>query len=198
MAVLTRHSVLGFLCGVVTLLLLEAGAGYYMLNLTTDRTGTTQASPGNPPLPAAITLADLPGSFTDLDGNPQSYRDLQGKVVVINRWATWCPPCRMEMPSLDSLWKIFRDDRQVAIYCISDEAPEDVRAHPVTRDLSMPLYVFGQEIPDGLQTRGVPTTFIFDRSGRLVFTHTGMARWDAENMVAYIQTLRGEGPGRRE
>lgn len=196
MAIVTRHSVLGFLCGILTLLLLEAGAAWYMVSLNVQDTSTAKLT--TPAVPSSVTLGNMIGGFTDLDGHPVRYQDLQGKVVLINHWATWCAPCRAEMPSLDRLWKIFSADEGVAVYCISDEAPEDLRTHPITRELGMPLYVFSEGVPKELTTKGIPTTFVFDRSGRLVFTHTGMAEWDADRVVDYLQGLRGEGPGLRE
>lgn len=77
--------------------------------------------------------------------------------------------------------------------CISTETADEVRAHPMSRELDMPLYVFDPPVPPELQAKGLPTTYIFDRQGRVVFGHTGMARWDGDEIVAYLEGLLGAG-----
>jgi len=172
-------------CAVLLLVLLEAGAALLLF-------GSLGSAGDGPELPAMTRLGDLEGRFADLQGREFTFSDLRGKVVLVNLWATWCPPCRAEMPFLQNLWETFRDDDRVRVLCISPETPDELRADPLARTLSMPLYSFAAQIPPELEAETLPTTYIFDREGRVVFGHTGMARWDAPEIVAYMQALAGD------
>lgn len=184
MNIITRRSALGFVCGAFLLLVLEVGAAFLFMG----GFGSAEEN-AEPSLPPMTRLGDLQGTFSDLDGNSFSFADLRGKVVVLNLWATWCPPCRAEMPSLDKLWKKFKDDDRFRVLCISAETLEDVRKDSLPGTLTMPLYVFSSPVPEELDAEGLPTTYIFDREGRVVFGHTGMAVWDAPEVVAYLEAL---------
>lgn len=187
MTIITRHSVLGFVCGVAFILLLEVAAALVFMSSFGVGEQDAESLPEVPALPGGMLLGDLQGGFTDLDGQAMTFADLQGKVVILNLWATWCPPCRAEMPSLENLRRIFADEEQVAVICVSEEAAEDVRAHPFTASVSMPLYVFATDTPAELNSSALPTTYIFDRQGRMVFSHTGMAQWDAPHVVTFVR-----------
>ena len=180
-----RHPALAALSGVIVLLLLEVAAALVIMG------GFVDAGDGPPELPPMTRLGDLQGTISDLDGRTLSFADLRGKVVVVNLWATWCPPCRAEMPFLQNLWRKFEGEENFRLLCISTETAEEVRAHPLARELAMPLYVFDPPVPPELQTEGLPTTYIFDRQGKVVFGHTGMARWDGDEIVAYLKGLLG-------
>lgn len=171
-----------FVCAALLLVLLEAGAASLFF-------GNVGSAENGPELPAMARLGDLEGRFADLDGQEFSFADLRGKVVLVNLWATWCPPCRAEMPFLQNLWEKFKDDDRVRVLCISTETPAELRADPLSQSLTMPLYVFSTPIPPELEAESLPTTYIFDTQGRVVFGHTGMARWDAPEIVTYMEAL---------
>jgi thiol-disulfide isomerase/thioredoxin len=179
---IANKPIIGFLCSVLLLLLLEAGAGLLLVS------GVNSADDDST-LPRMTLLGDLQGTFADLEGKSVAFEDLRGKIVVINLWATWCPPCRAEMPFLENLWKKFKDDDGVRVLCISKETAEEVRKDPLAESLTMPLYVFTSSVPPELDAEGLPTTYIFNREGRVVFAHTGMAQWDAPEIVAYLDAL---------
>lgn len=174
-----------FVCAALLLVLLEAGAILLLL-------GSVGSAEDGQELPAMARLGNLDGRFADLDGREYAFADLRGKVVLLNLWATWCPPCRAEMPFLENLWEKFKDDDRVRILCISPEEPADLRSDPLARTLKMPIYTFATPIPPELEAESLPTTYIFDQDGKVVFGHTGMARWDAPEIVAYLEALAGE------
>ena len=171
------------LLAAVALILLEAAAALVILG------GFVNAGDGPPELPPMTRLGDLPGTISDLDGRTMSFADLRGKVVVVNLWATWCPPCRAEMPFLENLWRKFEGEEDFRVLCISTETIDEVRRHPLAASLKMPLYVFNGAVPPELQAESLPTTYIFDRQGKVTCGHTGMARWDGDEIVAYLQGL---------
>jgi peroxiredoxin len=106
-------------------------------------------------------------TLRDLDGKSWTLRQLTGKVVLVNFWATWCPPCRKEMPDLDSIYTKLRD-KGLVILAISDEDRAKVAPFLATHKVSYPILLDpGRTVNDLFVVRGIPKTFVYDRSGRL-------------------------------
>ena len=106
--------------------------------------------------------------LTDLEGKNWKLKDQKGKVVVVNFWATWCPPCRKEMPDLDALYKRFKDQGLI-ILAISDEDASKVRPYIADHAVSYPILVDpGRKVSESFHVEGIPKTFVYDRDGKLV------------------------------
>jgi peroxiredoxin len=106
-------------------------------------------------------------TLTDLEGKPWSLKSLQGKVVLVNFWATWCPPCRKEMPDLESLNKQFQKQGLV-ILAISDEDASKVKTFIAEQGISYAVLLDpGRKVNTLFHVMGIPKTFIYDRSGKL-------------------------------
>jgi thiol-disulfide isomerase/thioredoxin len=107
-------------------------------------------------------------TLNDLEGKSWTLRDLRGKVVLVNFWATWCPPCRKEMPDLDKLYKRFKDQGLV-ILAIDDEEVAKIKPylaeHPVTYSI---LLDPGRKVNESFRIDGIPKSFVYDREGKLV------------------------------
>jgi thiol-disulfide isomerase/thioredoxin len=144
-----------------------------------------------PPLlpPPAAELADYNWSVTSLDGQELRLADLKGKVIVINFWATWCPPCRAEMPSLQRLHEQTRN-QGVVLLCISNETSSQVSTFIKKKGYTVPVYTITGDPPLGFQTRGIPTTFIVSADGKVAFKHIGEAKWDDPSVLAFIDQLK--------
>ena len=112
---------------------------------------------------------------TDLDGRPVSLAALRGKVVLVNFWATWCGPCRAEIPDLVALQEKYRDQLQV-IGISQDEAPVDlVRRFAASHHMNYPVVMSSPEIERLFPgVNALPTSFILDRESRIVQKHVGM------------------------
>ena len=107
-------------------------------------------------------------TLTDLDGKPWSLKEQRGKVVVLNFWATWCPPCRKEMPDLEALYRQFKDQGLV-ILAISDESENKVRPFIAEQKVTYPILLDpGRKVNELFQINGIPKTFVYDRNGKLV------------------------------
>jgi peroxiredoxin len=107
-------------------------------------------------------------TLTDLNGKSWTLRQLTGKVVLVNFWATWCPPCRKEMPDLEAIYGELRD-KGLMILAISDEESGKVEPFVVEHKVSYPVLLDpGRRVNDLFVVRGIPKTFVYDRSGRLV------------------------------
>lgn len=108
-------------------------------------------------------------SVTTLDGDALSSSGLAGKVVLVNFWATWCLPCRAEMPLLEGMWRRHADAGFVLVGFSTDRAGEDgVRKFLTDRGITYPVAIVRQDVEDAFGgVRGIPTSFLLDRSGRI-------------------------------
>ena len=106
-------------------------------------------------------------TMTDLDRSTWTLRQLTGKVVLVNFWATWCPPCRKEMPDLDAIYREFRA-KGLVILAISDEDRAKVAPFIAEQKLSYPVLLNpGRVVNDLFAVQGIPKSFVYDRTGRL-------------------------------
>jgi len=106
-------------------------------------------------------------TLTGLHGKQWTLKDLRGHVVLVNFWATWCPPCRKEMPDLDALYRRFQKDGLV-ILAISDEQSATVRAFIAEHKVSYPILLDpGRKVNELFQVEGIPKSFVYNREGKL-------------------------------
>ena len=106
-------------------------------------------------------------TLTDLSGKSWSLHELRGKVVLVNFWATWCPPCRKEMPDLDSIYQEFRG-KGLVILAVSDEDRATVAPFIAGQKVSYPVLLDpGRVVNDLFAVQGIPKSFVYDRTGRL-------------------------------
>lgn len=107
-------------------------------------------------------------TLNDLNGKAWTLKRLQGKVVVVNFWATWCPPCRKEMPDLDALYQRFENEGLV-ILAISDESVDKVKPFIAEKNISYPILLDpGRKVHELFQVEGIPKSFVYNRDGKLV------------------------------
>ena len=108
-------------------------------------------------------------TLTDLQGKNWTLKDLRGKVVLVNFWATWCPPCRKEMPDLEALYKRFQDRGFVILAISEDEETDKVKPFITERNISYPILLDpGQKVNNLFQVDGIPKSFVYNREGKLV------------------------------
>ena len=107
-------------------------------------------------------------TLTDLQGKAWTLRSLRGQVVLVNFWATWCPPCRKEMPDLQTLYNRFKD-QGLLILAISDEDASKVGPFVAERNVTYPILLDpGRKVNELFQIEGIPKSFVYDRNGKLV------------------------------
>jgi len=124
-------------------------------------------------------------TLTDLQGTSWHLKDLKGKVVLVNFWATWCPPCRKEMPDLQALYEKYKD-QGFLVLSISDEEVGKVSPFIAERKISYPVLLDpGRKVAEEFVVEGIPKSFVYDREGKMVAQSIDMrTRSQFEGMLA--------------
>lgn len=115
------------------------------------------------------------------------FEDLENKVILINFWATWCPPCIAEMPSFELLYRDYKD--KVEFLFISSEDHETVRGFLNRKKYSIPAYRPLSTAPEPLNGKTLPTTYLINKKGVIVIEKVGAADWNSESLRQTIDNL---------
>ncbi|WP_081675060.1 TlpA family protein disulfide reductase [Daejeonella oryzae] len=151
-------------------------------NLKPKPAETNEETTAGPMAPAA--------SFITSDGKTTSLENLKGKVVFINFWATWCPPCLAEMPSINSLSGKLKDNKNVVFLLIDVENQlQSSEAFMKKNKYNLDVYGPASFIPDELFKTNLPTTVILNKKGEIVFKHEGMANYDSGETETFLKEL---------
>ena len=183
---MTRRTAFAF--GTVALIAVAVGVAYYYLS---QRSGPQLAVTHGPPfarLAAAKHIPDL--QFEDSAGRAHTLADFKGKFVLLNLWATWCAPCREEMPALDRLQAELGGPRfQVLALSVDQQGPQIARKFFADVGVkSLALYVDrSAQATFKLGAVGLPTTLLVDPAGREIGRHVGPAKWDSPEFVASLR-----------
>jgi thiol-disulfide isomerase/thioredoxin len=145
-------------------------------------------------IPASRPWPAPPVAFTDADGKTLSLRDFAGKLVLVNLWATWCAPCRREMPSLERLQTRLGD--KLTILAISEDRGGSKAVAPFIANLGLKVvktYLDPESaVGHAFKVDGLPTSVLIDRQGRVLGRVEGEAEWDSPKMLAIIEPLLSE------
>lgn len=127
----------------------------------------------------------------DLEGKKVSFKDFKGKVVLLNFWATWCAPCRAEMPSLENLYRSFKGKGLVVIGVSVDNSDNSVRSFVRQKKITFPILLDSKkEVSfDDYGVIGLPVTFLIDQKGIIVEKVFGERQWDSEEIKEKIKRL---------
>lgn len=128
--------------------------------------------------------------LSDLTGKVVRIEDLRGKVVLLNVWATWCPPCVEEMPTLESLSRRMSGRDFVLLAVSQDELPQKVKPWIESRGFTFPVLLDPRgEVGYRYGVTGYPETFLINRQGFIVHHHVGFRDWTEPAIVSAIETL---------
>ena len=130
---------------------------------------------------------DYQWQIEDLDGNILDFNDLKGQVIFVNFWATWCPPCIAEMPSIQRLYDEYEDD--MAFVLVSQESVSLLRDFISEKEFTFPVYVLRSRQPDVFSSRSIPASFLISPEGQIIMKKQGAARWDGKRVKALIDGM---------
>ncbi|MDR0403212.1 MAG: TlpA family protein disulfide reductase [Treponema sp.] len=133
-------------------------------------------------------LANVPGS-----SGSARLEDYRGKVLFLNLWATWCGPCRAEMPSMEKLYRRFREQGLEMLALNIQEQKADVEAFMRRNGLTFPAALDADgRIARQYGVMGIPTSYILDRQGRVILRLVGSINWDDPKIFAAFEALLAE------
>jgi peroxiredoxin len=145
---------------------------------------------GDAPVPAGSQAADF--KLETLDGTTISLESLRGKVVFLNVWATWCEPCREEMPSMQTLYEDFKGNKDFVMLAVSQDVKGRAVVAPYVAKNGYHFTILldpENKIGDSYEVSGVPETFIIDRKGQIVAHHMGAFDWSRPDVKDALQQL---------
>ncbi len=119
-----------------------------------------------------------------------NYSDLEGKVIFINFWATWCPPCRAEMPSIQEFYEKYKE--KVVFIMQSDEEADVINKFLQKNKYTFPVYNSLANYPNVLQVSSIPATYVIDTNGKVVVHEVGAVDWNSDKFTSYIDKLLKE------
>lgn len=125
--------------------------------------------------------------LVDKNGNLFHLEEKQGKVILINFWATWCAPCIAELPSLQSLYNAYGD--KITFLLVTNDNANRVNAFMKKKGYTLPVYYAVTQVSKALKFTSIPTTFLIDKSGRIVIKKASVANWHAKEMITVLHKL---------
>jgi len=136
------------------------------------------------------TLKDYNWELKGLNTDDINFKSLKDKVVFINIWATWCPPCRAEMPLIQELYKDYKD--KVNFVLVTSDDASKVMAYYKEHNFDFPTYNMYSKEPALFTTRSIPATFIVSKKGKVVVSTTGAANWNSKKVRKLLNRLLSE------
>jgi peroxiredoxin len=158
-----------------TMILPAAGQTY------AEGTSLTEMAPGT--IAPDFTLSDT-------DGNKYTLSDYRGKVVIVNFWTTWCPPCREEMPAMQRSWEIIQNENMVMLGINLGEDEDTIFEFTASYPVDFPLLMdLDSSVTSDWPVMGLPTTYIVDPEGNIAYRAIGGRAWDAPEILDRMRAL---------
>src|SRR5690606_25216154 len=142
-----------------------------------------------PDIEAAPSVSNFnyQGLFTSVNGEPVNLNSYKGKTLFINLWATWCPPCRAEMPHIAELYKKVEGEESLEFLMIAlDEDFEKSKRYIHDKQFTFPVFHASHGLNGSLQSQSIPTTLVVDPLGKIVFYHEGMSNFNTKEFEDFL------------
>lgn len=125
--------------------------------------------------------------LVDIQGRTINFNESKNKVVLVNLWATWCPPCIAEMPSLDKLYADYKD--KIDFYLVSNEKPDVLKSFLEKNNYQFNVHVAQTKYPEEFNASSIPRTYLIDKDGYMIFDKKGAANWNSQSVRKTIDEL---------
>jgi thiol-disulfide isomerase/thioredoxin len=165
------------------------GGVSYLAQTVAIKSGALNVNPSSEK--SAETKFDYEFLIKNLQGDKISFDRYKGKVVFLNLWATWCGPCKAEMPSIQKLYNTMKDDsiEFVMLSIDKDNALAKVEAYVKKNNYTFPIFMPSGYLAEPLQVPSIPTTFVIDKDGEIVMKEVGTRNYDTDKMREYLRKL---------
>ena len=134
-----------------------------------------------------VNLSSYTWILRSSEGKDLNMESLKGKVILINYWATWCPPCIAEMPSLQNLYSDYNNE--VIFLFVADDDPEKVTNFMNDKGFNFPVYFQVSPPPKELKSKSLPTTYLINPEGKIVVKKIGAADWNSAKVRGILSGL---------
>lgn len=133
-----------------------------------------------------LSANDFDWEIISLNEGRTNLRKYKGKVIFINFWATWCPPCVAELPEIQALYNKFRDNSDIVFILVSNENPQVIESFLDQKKYDFPVFVTMEQSPEVLFSRTIPTSFLISKEGKIVIKQKGVVKWSGDKMEKII------------
>ncbi|HNP19017.1 MAG TPA: TlpA disulfide reductase family protein [Fulvivirga sp.] len=133
--------------------------------------------------------ADFDFQLKNLNGEVVNLIDYKGKVIFLNIWATWCPPCIAEMPGIQSLYEKVDKDKIVFVMLSTDNSEDKARKFIEKKGFTFPVFMAASRVPDVFRVPSIPSTFVISPEGQIVSKEVGMANYDKKSFINFLDKL---------
>jgi thiol-disulfide isomerase/thioredoxin len=176
-----------FFAAIITVLFIPAAKSLLIRGLM----GVGLFQPKTEQTAGSLQAKDI--TFRDSAGRTISLSSLKGKVVFINFWATWCPPCLAELPSINTLHKKVSNNSNI-VFLIVDADNQLSKSIPFIKDhgYNLPVFETVTDIPSEMLNGSIPTTLVINKQGHMAFKHEGVADYSSDEFIEYLQKLAGD------
>lgn len=137
-------------------------------------------------------IQDYNWQLVNQSGKAFNFKDTRHKVVVLNFWATWCPPCIAEMPSLQESYNKFQYNNDIVFLFVSNDSKENIAKFMQKNKFSFEVYTPQSATPEQLQASSIPRTLIINKKGEIVIDHVGAADWNSKAVLSQLNQLLQE------
>lgn len=136
--------------------------------------------------------SDYNWEMVSLEEGKTNLNNYKGKVIFLNLWATWCPPCVGEMPEIQKMYNKFRDNEDIVFILLSNEEPEIINTFLKNKAYDLPAFIPLSRSPQILESRSIPTSYLISKSGEIVVRERGAVHWSGQKMERIINDLLKE------
>lgn len=136
------------------------------------------------------SLQDYRWNLQELKGGQINFSQSEGKVAIVNFWATWCPPCVAEMPSFQKLYDSYGD--RVDFYFVTSEGTEKVNKFLLKNHYTLPVFLQEYQAPKQMRSQVLPTTYLISKTGEIIIDEEGAADWNSKKIRALLDKLLKE------
>lgn len=133
------------------------------------------------------TVNSFNWNLVDSQGKSVNFQEMEGQVILINFWATWCPPCIAEMPNLNALYADYKD--KISFVFVANDNVKSVNAYLKKNQYDLPVYYASEDAPTALYSKSIPATFLIDDRGKIVMKELGSSDWNSANVRNQIDEL---------
>lgn len=137
-------------------------------------------------------LTDYNWQLLDGDGNIFDLKQAKGKVLFLNFWATWCPPCIAELPALQKLYDEYKNNDDIIFLFATTDSKATVDAFMEKHNYTIPTHYIQSAPPEQLASRSIPVTFLIGKNGAIAIKKTGSAEWYSKTVLQTIEELLQE------